>query len=341
MICARGYATIWPAGYDEPCLLDGAAIRLLASAMATVRAYEDIEARRGRDGGDVRDVRCCRDVRSWAEVCAAAREREFKILARDSVRAAAARAAARAAAARAAAEAAAEVAEAAKEEEPETGSGEAAALAAPLRGLASAPGCAGTTDRVTSFFDTLRPACNATTASSSSSSSTSIAGAAAGEAAAAAPALTKSARKRLKEKARKGRRAAEAAGEPEVAPSPAPPPVFKTLREKKAAQASAEGWAAEVARAEELYEELRERAPQHCRRGGKWAREKFVMAVQGEFPRARGAGVPKGTILCLGRVLDAHDEQDDAEGGHRDWEEDPLGFDTNPMLLRAMCMAFE
>ena len=48
-----------------------------------------------------------------------------------------------------------------------------------------------------------------------------------------------------------------------------------------------------------------ERAPQHCRRGGKWAREKFVMAVQGEFPRARGAGVPKGTILCLGRVLDA------------------------------------
>ena len=150
-----------------------------------------------------------------------------------------------------------------------------------------------------------------------------------------------SARKRLKEKARKGRRAAEAAGEPEVAPSPAPPPVFKTLREKKAAQASAEGWAAEVARAEELYEELRERAPQHCRRGGKWAREKFVMAVQGEFPRARGAGVPKGTILCLGRVLDAHDEQDDAEGGHRDWEEDPLGFDTNPMLLRAMCMAFE
>ncbi|EOD06814.1 hypothetical protein EMIHUDRAFT_218927 [Emiliania huxleyi CCMP1516] len=171
--------------------------------MATVRAYENIEARRGRDGGDVRDVRCCRDVRSWAEVCAAAREREFKILARDS------------------------------------------------------------------------------------------------------------------EKARKGRRAAEAAGEPEVAPSPAPPPVFKTLREKKAAQASAEGWAAE------------------------WAREKFVMAVQGEFPRARGAGVPKGTILCLGRVLDAHDEQDDAEGGHRDWEEDPLGFDTNPMLLRAMCMAFE
>ena len=77
------------------------------------------------------------------------------------------------------------------------------------------------------------------------------------------------------------------------------------------------------------------------RRGGKWAREKFVMAVQGEFPRARGAGVPKGTVLCLGRVLDAHDEQDDAEGGHRDWEEDPLGFDTNPMLLRAMCMAFE
>ena len=85
----------------------------------------------------------------------------------------------------------------------------------------------------------------------------------------------------------------------------------------------------------------RERAPQHCRRGGKWAREKFVMAVQGELPRARGAGVPKGTILCLGRVLDAHDEQDDAEGGRRDWEEDPLGFDTNPGLLRAMCMAFE
>ena len=40
--------------------------------------------------------------------------------------------------------------------------------------------------------------------------------------------------------------------------------------------------------------------------------------------------------------LDAHDEQDDAEGGRRDWEEDPLGFDTNTMLLRAMsmCMAF-
>ena len=31
----------------------------------------------------------------------------------------------------------------------------------------------------------------------------------------------------------------------------------------------------------------------------------------------------------------------DAEGGPLDWEEDPLGFDTNPMLLRAMCMAFE
>ena len=43
----------------------------------------------------------------------------------------------------------------------------------------------------------------------------------------------------------------------------------ETLREKKSAQASAEGWAAEVARAEELYEELRERAPQHCRPGGK------------------------------------------------------------------------
>ena len=68
---------------------------------------------------------------------------------------------------RAAAEAAAEAEM--EEEEPETGSGEAAALAAPLRGLASAPGCAGTTDRVTSFFDTLRPACNATTASPSSS----------------------------------------------------------------------------------------------------------------------------------------------------------------------------
>ncbi|EOD14209.1 hypothetical protein EMIHUDRAFT_256640 [Emiliania huxleyi CCMP1516] len=94
--------------------------------------------------------------------------------------------------------------------------------------------------------------------------------------------------------------AAEAAGEPEVAPSPAPPPVFKTLREKKSAQASAEGWAAEVARAEKLYGEVRD------------------------------GGVPKGTILCLGRVLDAHDEQDDAEGGRRDWEEDPLGFDTNP-----------
>ena len=46
-----------------------------------------------------------------------------------------------------------------------------------------------------------------------------------------------------------------------MAPSPAPPPVFKTLREKKAAQASAEGWAAEVARAEELYEELRASYP--------------------------------------------------------------------------------
>ena len=45
--------------------------------------------------------------------------------------------------------------------------------------------------------------------------------------------------------------------------------------------------------------------------------------------------------MCLGRVLDAHEEQDDAEGGRRDWEEDPLGFDTKPMLLRAMCMAFE
>ena len=108
-------------------------------------------------------------------------------------------------------------------------------------------------------------------------------------------------------------------------------------REKKSAQASAEGWAAEVARAEELYEELRERAPQHCRRGGKWAREKFVMAVQEEFPRARGAGVPKGTILCLGRVLDAHDEQDDAEGGRRDWEEDPLGFDTPTRGCSAPC----
>ncbi|EOD31088.1 hypothetical protein EMIHUDRAFT_449660 [Emiliania huxleyi CCMP1516] len=68
--------------------------------------------------------------------------------------------------------------------------------------------------------------------------------------------------------------------------------------------------------------------PWHCRRGGKWAREKFVMAVQGEFPR--GAGVPKGTILCLGRVLEAHDEQDDAEGGRRDWEEDDLlGSESN------------
>ncbi|EOD28816.1 hypothetical protein EMIHUDRAFT_234476 [Emiliania huxleyi CCMP1516] len=236
--------------------------------MATVRAYEDIEARRGRDGGDVRDVRCCRDVRSWAEVCAAR-------LARGSSR---------------------------------------YWLAIRLRWH---------NGQGHSFFR-LSP-----------------------------PRLQRDngfiifiildihRRKRLKEKARKGRRAAEAAGEPEVAPSPAPPPVFKTLREKKSAQASAEGWAAEVARAEELYEELRERAPQHCRRGGKWAREKFVMAVQGEFPRARGAGVPKGTILCLGRVLDAHDEQDDAEGGRRDWEEDPLGFDTNPGLLRAMCMAFE
>lgn len=33
--------------------------------------------------------------------------------------------------------------------------------------------------------------------------------------------------------------------------------------------------------------------------------------------------------------------QDDAEGRRRDWEEDPLGFDTNPTLLRAMCMALE
>ena len=54
---------------------------------------------------------------------------------------------------RAAAEAAAEAEM--EEEEPETGSGEAAALAAPLRGLASAPGCAGTTDIFTSFFDKL------------------------------------------------------------------------------------------------------------------------------------------------------------------------------------------
>ena len=57
---------------------------------------------------------------------------------------------------------------------------------------------------------------------------------------------------------------------------------------------------------------------------------------------AEAAGEPEvAPILCLGRVLDAHDEQDDAEGGRRDWEEDPLGFDTNPGLLRAMCMAFE
>ena len=41
--------------------------------------------------------------------------------------------------------------------------------------------------------------------------------------------------------------------------------------------------------------------------------------------------------VCVGRKqplryspLEAHDEQDDAEGGRRDWEEDPLGFDTNP-----------
>ena len=67
----------------------------------------------------------------------------------------------------------------------------------------------------------------------------------------------------------------------------------------------------------------------------------YFLLITSCDPRARGAGVPKGTILCLGRVLDAHDEQDDAEGGHRDWEEDPLGFDTNPGLLRAMCMAFE
>ena len=45
--------------------------------------------------------------------------------------------------------------------------------------------------------------------------------------------------------------------------------------------------------------------------------------------------------LPRARVTHAHDEQDDAEGGRRDWEEDPLGFDTNPGLLRAMCMAFE
>ena len=32
--------------------------------------------------------------------------------------------------------------------------------------------------------------------------------------------------------------------------------------------------------------------------------------------------------------MNAHEEQDDAEGGHRDWEEDPLGFDTN-LLYRA------
>ena len=62
-----------------------------------------------------------------------------------------------------------------------------------------------------------------------------------------------------------------------------------------------------------------------------------------ESSRAReGQAFPRGrSCASHGRVLDAHDEQDDAEGGHRDWEEDPLGFDTNPMLLRAMCMAFE
>ena len=45
------------------------------------------------------------------------------------------------------------------------------------------------------------------------------------------------------------------------------------------------------------YEELRERAPQHCRRGGKWAREKFVMlmAVRRESSRAReGQAFPRG-----------------------------------------------
>ena len=47
------------------------------------------------------------------------------------------------------------------------------------------------------------------------------------------------------------------------------------------------------------------------------------------------------SFFFFGRVLEAHDEQDDAEGERRDWEEDPIGFDTNPMLLRAMCMAFE
>ncbi|EOD40496.1 hypothetical protein EMIHUDRAFT_454208, partial [Emiliania huxleyi CCMP1516] len=58
---------------------------------------------------------------------------------------------------------------------------------------------------------------------------------------------------------------------------------------------------------------------------------------------SRGGG---GSSACSGAVAvskvevkeAAHDEQDDAEGGRRDWDEDPLGFDTNPMLLRAMCI---
>ena len=41
-------------------------------------------------------------------------------------------------------------------------------------------------------------------------------------------------------------------------------------------------------------------------------------------------------ILTETEMFVAHDEQDDAEGGRRDWEEDPLGFDTNPMLLRPL-----
>ena len=127
--------------------------------------------------------------------------------------------------------------------------------------------------------------------------------------------MTKSARKRLKEKARKGRRAAEAAGELEVAPSPAPPPVFKTLREKKSAQASAEGWAAEVARAEELYEELRERAPALPPWRQVGARE-VPDGGAGRVPaRARGKRFQGDDHVPWQGARRARYEQDDAEGG--------------------------
>ena len=49
-----------------------------------------------------------------------------------------------------------------------------------------------------------------------------------------------------------------------------------------------------------------------------------------------------GRMMCDVRVeCETKQKKFDALSKRRDWEEDPLGFDTNPMLLRAMCMAFE